>query len=49
MLSVAKFRVSLAARLCVVAAEVLEGHVHVTPYTILHDTTKNFPNVHGYR
>jgi len=49
MLFVAKFRVSLAVRLHVVAAEVLEGHVHVTPYTILHEITKNFRNLDGYR
>ena len=39
MQSVAKFSFSLAAHLRVVTAEFLEGHVHVTPYTILHETT----------
>jgi len=47
MQSVAKFDFSLAAQLGIVRAEFLEGHVHVTPYTVSHERTKNFRNVGG--
>jgi hypothetical protein len=48
MQSVAKCSYSLAAKLCVVTAEFLEGRVDVTPFTILSETMKKFRNVDGW-
>lgn len=39
---------SLAAKLCVVTAEFLEGCVDVTPFTILSETMKKFRDVDGW-